>query len=131
MLNIDGRSRVPIYEQIKNQLMELIRLEVYSPHDKLPSIRALAADAGLNVNTVKRAMLDLEADGVVYSLPGRGSFVSEDALGSASVRKKAFAELSGAIRAARSKGVTLEDITALAHGIYDEKSIESEDNDNG
>ncbi len=65
MLVIDLLSRVPIYEQIKNQIMELIVVGALKPNDMLPSIRALASQLALNFNTVKKAFQDLEADGVL------------------------------------------------------------------
>lgn len=121
MINIDGKSRVPIYEQIKNQIMELIMLGIFKPHEKLPSIRALAQDAGLNVNTVKRAFLDLENSSVIYTLPGRGSFVNENALGNKSLQKKALSEVADVITAARAKGIERLTIDELITKIYTNK----------
>ncbi len=120
MFNIDGKSRIPIYEQIKNQVMEFIQLGIFKPHEKLPSIRALALDAGLNVNTVKRAFQDLEASDVIYTLPGRGSFVSEDALAHGSLQKKALEDVFVAIVSAKSKGVSQDEIQSLTGTIYKE-----------
>jgi len=112
---------VPIYEQIKNQIMEFILLGIIKPHEKLPSIRALAQDAGLNVNTVKRAFLDLETSGVIYTLPGRGSFVNENALGNKSLQKKALSEVADVITAARAKGIERLAIDELITKIYTNK----------
>lgn len=118
MFSIDPKSRVPIYEQIKNQIMEFILLGVFKPHEKLPSIRALSLDAGLNVNTVKRAFLDLEASGVIYTLPGRGSFVNENALENRLLQKRALSEIHDAVSAARAKGVSREKVFGLINDIY-------------
>ena len=71
MIDIDLRSRTPIYEQIKEQIMRLIQLGVFRPNEQLPSIRALSRELNLNINTVKHAFMDLEADGVIYSMPGK------------------------------------------------------------
>lgn len=120
MFNIDGKSRIPIYEQIKNQVMEFIQLGIFKPHEKLPSIRALALDAGLNVNTVKRAFQDLEASDVIYTLPGRGSFVNDNALSSGSLQKKALDEVFDAVASAKSKGVGQDTIRTLIDTIYKE-----------
>jgi len=121
MFSIDGKSRVPIYEQIKNQIMEFILLGIFKPHEKLPSIRALALDAGLNVNTVKHAFLDLENSGVIYTLPGRGSFVDENALSNEVMQKKAMNEVYDVIASARAKGVSQEKIVDLIAKIYTNK----------
>ena len=77
LIDIDLRSRTPIYEQIKEQIMRLIQLGVFRPNEQLPSIRALSRELNLNINTVKHAFMDLEADGVIYSMPGKGSYVND------------------------------------------------------
>lgn len=118
MLSIDIRSRTPIYEQVKNQIIELIRVGIYKPNEQLPSIRVVAADAGLNVNTIKRAFSDLEADGVIYTIIGRGSFVSENALAGESMRKRAFNGISEAVSAARMKGIEKSEIINLVNELY-------------
>ena len=72
MIILDFHSKTPIYEQIEEQVMLMVRRSVYKPHDRLPSTRSLASELKLNVNTVKRAFQELEAKGVTYSQPGRG-----------------------------------------------------------
>jgi GntR family transcriptional regulator len=121
MFAIDLRSRVPIYEQIKNQIMELILLDALRPHQQLPSIRELARDLQLNVNTVKKAFQDLEADGVIYSLVGRGSFVADNALGSSQLKKRAAEELKTALLAARASGLTREEALNIFNLTYANK----------
>jgi GntR family transcriptional regulator len=121
LFTIDLRSRVPIYEQIKNQAMELILLGALKPDDQLPSIRDLARELQLNVNTVKRAYEDLEADGVIRSLPGRGSFVAEDALGGAQLKARSAETLREALRAARASGLAHDEALELMDEIYENK----------
>jgi GntR family transcriptional regulator len=118
MFTIDMRSRVPIYEQIKTQAMELILLGALRPHDQLPSIRELARALQLNVNTVKKAFQDLEADGVIYTLAGRGSFVAENALGNAQLKKRAAGELKTALVAARASGLAYGEAFELLNSAY-------------
>lgn len=118
MLSIDLKSRIPIYEQIKNQLTELIRIGFYKPDSQLPSIRSVAADAGLNVNTVKRAFLDLESDGVIYTVAGRGSFVSENALAGEKLRTKALSQIKETVGAAKAKGIEKEEIIRMVNDVY-------------
>jgi GntR family transcriptional regulator len=120
MFAIDMRSRVPIYEQIKTQAMELILLGALKPHDQLPSIRELARSLQLNVNTVKKAFQDLEADGVIYSLAGRGSFVAENALGGAQLNKRAAEDLRTALLSARASGLSLGEAQDLLNDAYGE-----------
>lgn len=113
MIAIDLHSRVPVYEQIEEQIIWLINSGVYTPDTRLPSIRSLASELKLNVNTVKRAFSELEAMGVVYSLQGKGVFVSPFYNGSDNLKKEALDNLSVALRSARAKGVTKEEITDL------------------
>lgn len=118
LIIIDLHSRVAIYEQIKEQIIKLINCGVYNSGDRLPSIRALASELKLNVNTVKRAFIELEADGVVYSLQGKGVFVSENAVNNAKVKEDALRALEAAVNSAASKGVSREEIDALLNSVF-------------
>ena len=129
MLVVDLRSRVPIYEQIKNQIMELIVVGALKPHDPLPSIRALASQLDLNFNTVKRAFSDLETDGVVYTAVGRGTFVAEGAMDNELIRARAASRLREALQAARASGLTRGDIIALAQETFLELGKDGNDVD--
>lgn len=120
LIIIDKQSRVPVYEQIKNQIITYIRVGVYPAHSKLPSIRAISAETATNVNTVKKAFAELELSGVIYTVPGTGSFVSENALESNSVTAKALRELKEALVVARSVGVTESEVIELASSVYKE-----------
>lgn len=77
MFDIDLMSRTPIYEQLYKKVVELILKGVLNEQDKLPSVRSLATDLGVNPNTVAKAYSLLERDGIIYSLAGRGSFVAK------------------------------------------------------
>ena len=118
MITIDYKSRLPVYEQIKNQLMTLIQLGVLKSDQQLPSIRSLSSETGVNVNTVKRAIQDLEEMGVIYSVPGKGSFVSEDAFSNSRIKEKAVDEIRHAIVSAIPKAITKEDITEIVEKIF-------------
>ncbi len=106
MFEIDYRSRIPIYEQIKNQLITCIRIGIYRADEQLPSIRSVSLQTGINVNTVKRAFADLEDEGIIYTLVGRGSFVSADAADNTSIAEKALKDIEPDIRSLKSKGVS-------------------------
>ena len=122
MFEIDFRSRIPIYEQIKNEILMCIRLGVYKADDQLPSIRSISQSTGINVNTVKRAFADLEDEGVIYTLVGRGSFVSSDAADNTSIARKALDDISQDIRSLKSKGVTKDSLIQLIESIYSEET---------
>ena len=114
----DVHSRVPVYEQIKQQVMERVSSGVMPQGAQLPSIRELSRMLSVNVNTVKRAFDDLEHDGVIVSVQGRGSFVAENALGSGQLRRRCMEQAELAVRAARAGGIPREDFVQLVNEIY-------------
>ena len=76
MLNLDIRDSRPIYEQVKDKLRRLMVTGAIREGEKLPSVRAMASSLAINPNTIQRAYEALEAEGYVYSLPGRGIFAA-------------------------------------------------------
>lgn len=119
LITIDLKSRLPVYEQIKNQIMTLIQIGVLDANEQLPSIRSLSQNTGVNVNTVKRAIQDLEEMGVIYSVPGKGSFVNENAFANTRIKEKAIEEIRHAIVVSVPKGVTKDDVAKILHEIFD------------
>lgn len=77
-LVVSERSERPLYLQITDQVKRLVAVGDWEPGRELPSIRSLAAALGVSVITVKRAYADLEAEGVVVSRQGRGTFVGPE-----------------------------------------------------
>lgn len=73
---IDNKSSLPIYDQIYSQIKAQIISGELQEHEALPSIRSLAKDLRISVITTKRAYDELEAEGFIYTLPGKGSFVA-------------------------------------------------------
>lgn len=118
MIVIDKRSKVPVYEQIKNQIITLIRVGVYPPHSKLPSIRQISADTAINVNTVKKAFAELELTGAIYSVPGTGSFVSENAHTDSALCDKAMNDLKQALGVVFSLGVSKDEVLNLVDSVF-------------
>ena len=96
MLNIDYRDARPIYEQVAGGIEDMVVHGVYAADEQLPSVRQLAAELSINPNTIQRAFALLELKGVIYSVKGRGNFVSADG---ASVRDRRLAEISAQLRA--------------------------------
>ena len=80
MLVIDKMSRKPIYEQLTEGIEREIVTGLLEPLSQLPSIRELSVVLGVNPNTVQKALLELDRMGIVFSAPGRGVFVAEDAI---------------------------------------------------
>ena len=76
MLNLDYRDARPIYEQVRDGLRRLMVIGVIREGEKLPSLRTLASSLAINPNTIQRAYEALEAEGYLYSVPGKGSFAA-------------------------------------------------------
>lgn len=76
MIVLDYRDSRPLYQQVKDSLRRMMLTGLLSPEEKLPSVRALATQLAINPNTIQRAYAELEAEGYIYSVAGRGSFVS-------------------------------------------------------
>lgn len=87
MITLNYRDSRPIYEQIKDGLRRLIVTGALQPDDRLPSVRSLAAQLAINPNTIQRAYNELENEGYIYSISGKGSFASKNA-GAESLRKQ-------------------------------------------
>ena len=76
MIRLNYRDARPIYEQVKDGLRHLVVTGAVEEGEKLPSVRALASALAINPNTIQRAYESLEAEGYVYSIPGKGSFAA-------------------------------------------------------
>lgn len=76
MFSINYRDGRPIYEQIVDEIEQMVVHEVLQPDSQLPSVRQMAAELSINPNTIQRAYSDLENRGVIYSVKGKGNFVS-------------------------------------------------------
>lgn len=106
MIQIDLQSRVPLYEQLQEQIIRLSILGILDENQQLPSVRALAREVGVNPNTVAKAYQQLEQQGIIYTVSGRGSFVSPDVLSLQSLRQAALQEVLDAVDKALSRGVS-------------------------
>ena len=76
MIVLDYRDSRPLYQQVKDSLRRMMLTGLLEPDEKLPSVRSLATQLAINPNTIQRAYAELEAEGCIYSVAGRGSFVS-------------------------------------------------------
>lgn len=113
MLILDYRDARPIYGQIKDSLRRLIVAGALSPDEKLPSIRALAMDLSINPNTIRRAYTELEQEGFIYSVPGKGSFAAVMGSGDPKRRAELMEKLREIIAELRYLNVSDQEILAL------------------
>ena len=114
-LIIRNTTNQPIYEQISSQIKAQIIAGKLSPGEALPSIRALAKDLKISVITTKRAYDELEADGFLYTVAGKGCFVAEKNLDL--VREQ---QLRAAAALARSCGVSREELSEMLRILTEE-----------
>ncbi len=77
MIQLNYRDSKPIYEQIKDGFRKLIISNSISANEQLPSVRELASRLAINPNTIQRAYRDLENDGYIYTVAGKGTFAAE------------------------------------------------------
>lgn len=113
MISIDYRSGEPLYDQIVNGVLRLKAVGALGTGDKLPSVRALALEMGINPNTVQKAYSILESNGVIYSVAGKGSFLSGDENAIELVLAAARADFKQAVRKAKLAGLTEEQLQQL------------------
>lgn len=112
MIPITLNSRDPrrIYLQVKESLRQLIIGGVLTPESKLPSVREIAGTLAINPNTIQRAYRELEAEGFIYSIPGKGSFVSPSREISGEELRRRWEDLDRAVRELRFLGVSEEEL---------------------
>ena len=117
MLNLDYRDARPIYEQVRDGLRRLMVTGVIQEGEKLPSVRSLASRLAINPNTIQRAYESLEAEGYLYSVPGKGSFAAPYT----GVDQRRQEELLGRFDAVTAEllflGVTGETLAARVRGL--------------
>lgn len=116
MIHLDYRDSRPIYEQVRDGLRKLMVTGMLRPGDKLPSVRALAIELAINPNTIQRAYAQLEAEGYILSVSGKGTFVAELQEQNA-LRRAELEEKVGSLRdELRSLGMTAAEWAALWEG---------------
>ena len=119
-LIIDNRSGQPIYDQIYNQLRDQIINGSLAEDESLPSIRTLAKDLRISVITTKRSYEELEREGYIYTIPGKGSFVgtqSTERLKEAALYEME-SKLEEIIIQAKKMGISLEEGIEIFKSIY-------------
>ncbi len=116
MIHLDYRDTRPLYEQVRDGLRKLMVTGVLQPGDKLPSVRALAMELAINPNTIQRAYGQLEAEGYVVSVSGKGTFVEELQQQNTQRRAEVEEKLRPLREELRSLGMTAAEWAALWEG---------------
>ncbi len=120
MILLDYRDKRPIYEQIVEKLERLIVGGALEPDAKMPSVRSLGMELSVNPNTIQRAYNQLEQEGYLYTVSGRGSFVAPEGEWRAGRKSRVLAEWTLATRRAEEAGFTREELARELELIYEE-----------
>ena len=118
MFHIDNRSRVPIHQQLQAQIVRYVSLGLLLPDQQLPSVRAMAQQLGINPNTVQKAYAALEMNGVLYTVAGRGAFISPEEDQLSQFKKLAADRFAAAVQAAADAGLTRQELAAALYRYY-------------
>lgn len=113
MIAINYRDPRPIYEQIQAELRRLMLTGALPPGSRLPSVRELAGQLAINPNTIQRAYRELETEGCIISMPGKGSFVADAADIARQKHQAAEHALHQALADLRALGCSAEELDAL------------------
>ncbi len=120
MISLNYRGNLPLHEQISSEFKELIFSGRLKEEEKLPSVRELAVSLTVNPNTVMRAYRDLESEGFICSVQGKGNFVAPKS-GTDEVRiNELYSEARSCMRELCWRGEGIEKITEIAKKVYEE-----------
>lgn len=119
---ISNANKKPIYEQIASQIKNMVIIGYLKEGDPLPSMRLLAKELRISVITTKRAYEELERDGFIETVAGRGSFIASKNLEFIREEQLRIAEghLLKSVDIAKSSGITLEELSEILKTLYEE-----------
>lgn len=120
MILLDYKDSRPIYEQVVDRLKELMILGVLEEDGQMPSVRSLAMELSINPNTIQRAYAELERNGFIYSVKGRGSFVGSINRLREAKRQDLMGDMKDLAKEAKSLGMSRDEFAQAAVQGYDE-----------
>ena len=118
MIILDYKDRRPIYAQVAEKLEELMLLGILGENEPLPSVRSLAMELSINPNTIQRAYGELERQGYIYTVKGKGSFVAENSVMKEKRKKDLLIQVSEVIDEAIRLGISGEEIKNMVEIQY-------------
>lgn len=123
VISVDTRDRKPIYEQLTDNIKNLVLRGILKPDEQLPGVRTLAVELAINPNTIQKAYAELERQSIIYSVQGRGSFVTNNVESLRMLEREAIlSEIEKAFSGAKQAGIDKADIAALAERIWRDKN---------
>lgn len=118
MIQIDYRDKRPIYEQITERIQALVLQGVLQPDMQLPSVRKLATELSINPNTIQKSYNQLESLGLVYSVKGRGSYISPNLEIIELQASQYYREFEEVVHRGIEKGITEEVLIEKIKNVY-------------
>ena len=110
MIIIDYKDARPIYEQVVDRFQMLILTGALEPNTRMPSVRSLAVELSINPNTIQRAYAELERQGFIYTVKGRGNFVAYDEKLLDVRKEQLLKRLKELVREAREIGIGIKEL---------------------
>lgn len=126
MIILDYRDRRPIYEQVISRFQELMLTGALEKDSQLPSVRSLAMELSINPNTIQRAYAELERQGYIYSIKGKGSFVADNGHVKEAGRQEMLQRQEDLAKEACAMGVTKEQLWEQIARVYAENQSEAQ-----
>ena len=121
MIVIDYKDNRPLYEQIAERFQVLIERGVLKPQEQMPSVRSLAMDLSINPNTIQKAYAELERRGYIYTVKGRGNFVSYDEELKEKRRSQQLEEFRTKAVQSMEAWVTKEELLQIVNEIFEKE----------
>ena len=121
MLFLDYQDRRPIYEQIVEKFRLLILSGAMEPDSRMPSVRQLAMELSINPKTIQRAYMELEQQGLIYPVKGKGNFVAETQQIQEKSKEDFRKEFLELVRRGINTGMTEEELMTLVQKGYEEE----------
>lgn len=123
MYQIDVMSRTPVYEQIIRQTEEFILKGIINIGDKMPSVRSLSVELSVNPNTIQKAVSELDRRGLITSVPGKGNFISENAMDILhQVKTDELESMKTQLISLKMAGITKEDVIRCVNEVFEKTS---------
>lgn len=128
MLQLNPKDHAPLYEQIKEQLKNMIVEKVLKANDKIPSVRELAQMLTINPNTIQKAYKELEQEGFIYSIRAKGSFVTPQDNTLRKIRKQNLMNsLEKTVKELIFIGIPSEELVTFVKHLYEEEGKRAND----
>jgi len=118
MIVIDYKDNRPLYEQVVDRFRILIERGVLKPEEQMPSVRSLAIELSINPNTIQKAYAELERQGYIYTVKGRGNFVSFDEELKNRRRLEQIQSFIAKVEEVMNAGVTKEELLNLIEQVF-------------